>query len=169
MSRRARFAVALSLTWLALSSGTAGAVAPVIHDAGEFFSADVVKKANEQIRELFRMHQRDLLVETFKAPPDADAEKVKNMSREEREKFYEKWAKERAEAAAVRGVYILITKQPSFLQIEVSPDFRSVVDTQALNRLRSMLLNDFRDKHFDAGLDEAIKFMRVKLEDAGRK
>ena len=39
----------------------------------------------------------------------------------------------------------------------------------AVNRLRNMLLNDFREKNFDAGLDEAVKFMRVKLESAAKQ
>jgi hypothetical protein len=31
-----------------------------------------------------------------------------------------------------------------------------------------MLMNDFREKNFDAGLDEAVKFLRVKLESAAK-
>lgn len=158
-----------SLVALGLWTLSAQAVAPVISDPGEFFSADAVKKANEQIRELYRKHHRDLLIETFKAPPDADAEKVKAMSRPEREKYYEKWARQRAESVGVNGIYILATRQPSFLQIEVSPSFGSVVDETARKRLVEMLLNDFRDKHFDAALEDAIKFLRVKLEDGGKK
>jgi hypothetical protein len=145
--------------------GAAAAVAPVIADEGQFFSADAVKKANDQIRELYRKYDRDLLIETFKTVPNDMAEKVRSMSREERDKYYEKWAKERAEARAVNGIYVLVTKEPPHLQIEISPRFRSVVDQRAFERLRNMLLNDFRDKNFDAGLDEAVKFMRVKLED----
>ena len=169
MSRR-RFRVALfvavasALAW----TGRTAAVAPTVHDGGEFFSADAVKKANEQIRELYRKYQRDLLVETFKSPPADMVEKVKNMSTEDRNKFYEKWAKDRCEAEAVNGIYILITKEPPHLQIDVTPRFTGVVDSSARNRLLKMMMNDLRDKNFDAGLDEAIKFMRVKLEDQNK-
>ena len=167
--RRVRVAACLSLVALTLLAVPARAVAPVIADAGEFFSAEAVKKANEQIRELYRKYQRDLLIETFKGPPEADAEKIKAMSRGDREKYYEKWARQRGESVGVNGIYILATKQPAFLQVEVSPSFGSVVDETARRRLVDMLLNDFRDKHFDAALDDAIKFLRVKLEDAGKK
>src|SRR5690348_3712705 len=170
MSRRStRVAPVLAVVVGLLGTGPVQAVAPTIHDGGEFFSADAVKKANEQIRELYRKYERDLLIETYKTLPAADAEKLKGMSPQEREKFYEKWAKERHEALAVHGIYILVTRQPSFLQIEVTPRFRSVVDDQALGRLRNMLLNDFREKQYDAALDEAVKFLRLKLEDAAKK
>ncbi len=152
----------VALTWIGWTFG----VTPTVRDAGEFFSADAVKKANEQIREMYRKHQRDLLVETYKTPAAAMADKVKAMSTEERESFYEKWAKERCEAEAVNGILILVTREPPHLQIEVTPRFTGVVDAAARKRLLNMVMNDFRKKNFDAGLDEAIKFMRVKLTEA---
>jgi uncharacterized membrane protein YgcG len=160
-------ALTLTCAWWLLLPDRAAAVAPVIVDGGEFFSADAVKKANEQIRELYRKYDRDLLIETFKTVPAELAEKAKSLSKEERDKLFETWAREQAEARAVNGIYILITREPPRLQVEVSPRFRSVVDGRSKDRLLNMLLNDFRNKNFDAGLDEAVKFMRVKMEDQG--
>src|SRR5437762_49110 len=102
MSAQARRSLLLvaCVAWLACA-GRAAAVAPEIKDGGKFFSEEAVKKANEQIREIAHKYDKDLLVETFMTVPDDKAEKVKAMSREEREKFFSEWARQRAEKAVV--------------------------------------------------------------------
>src|SRR5262245_15155513 len=113
---------------LVVAAARAAAVAPEVKDEGKFFSADAVKKANEQIREIAHKHERDLLIETFAAVPAEQADKVKGMSREERGKFFDTWARERAERAVVNGVYILICKEPTYIQVELSPKPKPPLD-----------------------------------------
>jgi len=156
------------LGWLALA-GAARAVAPEIKDDAKFFSPDAVKKANEEIREIMRKFNRDLLIETFATPQGDQEAKVKEMSREERRKFFVKWANERTRDRVVNGVYILISKSPSHVQIEVTPRARSVFDDRAVEKLVEILLTDFREKRFDDGLAAAVKFVREKLAAAASR
>src|SRR5438874_7743 len=85
----------LSLAVWFACAGAAPAVAPEIKDEGKLFSPEAVKKANEEIRDLARKYDRDLLVETFPNVPDNQAEKVKAMPRADREKFFRDWAAKR--------------------------------------------------------------------------
>ena len=65
------------------------AVPPIIKDDGKFFSAEAVKKANEEIRDITRKFGRDLLVETFATVPADQAERVKTINADERDRFFQ--------------------------------------------------------------------------------
>src|SRR5260370_28257463 len=96
--------------------GRAGAVAPEIKDEAKFFSAEAIKKANKQIREIARKYDRDLLIETFPLVPGDQTARVKAMAAEERDKFFRNWAENRAELSIVKGVYIMQCKEPAQLK-----------------------------------------------------
>jgi hypothetical protein len=154
--------------WLVLA-GPAVAIAPEIKDDGKFFSADAIKKANEEIRDIERKYERDLLIETFPTVPDNQADKVKAMSREDRENFFRKWAEKRAQDVVVNGVYILVCRDPAHVQVAVTDRVRLLFDTEVVKRLVQMLIAKFREKRFDDGLAEAVKFVRAKLAEASAK
>ncbi len=149
--------------------GPAGAVAPEIKDEGKFFSADAIKKANKQIREIARKYDRDLLIETFPTVPGGQAERVKAMSPEERGKFFLNWANDRAEAAVVHGVYILVCKDPAHLEVVITKKAKAVFDKEAFHSLRDLLLKNFRAKHYDEGLQATVDFVQEKLAAAASK
>ncbi len=151
---------------LAFLPGRLLAVAPEIKDDGKFFSAEAVKKADKQIRDIASKYGKDLLIETFAAIPGDQAERVKAMSAQERAKFFRNWATDRAEARVVHGVYILICKEPPRFEIIVTEDTRSAINAQAAAELRKVLLKSFREKHFDEGLQEAVDYVRNKLAEA---
>ena len=155
--------IVFTLTLLLAMQGRAAAVAPEIKDEAKFFSAEAIKKANEQILEIARKFERDLLIETVAGVAAESQEKVKSMSKEERSKFFDTWAKERAEKVAVNGVYILVCKEPSYVQIELYPKSRGPLDNQLRTKLREILVEQFRDKKFDEGLLAAVKMVREKL------
>jgi uncharacterized membrane protein YgcG len=147
---------------LVFASRTLG-VAPEIRDEGKFFSAEAVKKANKEIREIAKKYDRDLLIETFATIPGEQAERVKKMSAEERARFFRNWATDRAEAAVVHGVYILVCREPPFLEIIVTAKARQAFDQQAFEKLRTLLLTAFRDKRYDEGLQNGVNFVREKF------
>jgi uncharacterized membrane protein YgcG len=153
----------LSLALALILVSRAAAVAPVIRDDAKFFSPEVVKKANEDIREIYRKYDRDVLVESFMTVPDQHKDKVKAMSSEERSKFFQSWGEERTKATAAKGVYILVCKEPAHVRVVVTPGARAVFDRAAQEQLSKALLNNFREKQFDGGLTAAIKFIREKL------
>jgi uncharacterized membrane protein YgcG len=163
MSRRA------SLVWLAALAGflavpgRAAAIAPVIKDEGKFFSADAIKKANEELRTIARESGKDLVIETFSTVPGDQAPKVKAMTDEEREKFFSQWAEERIHELVVDGVYILICKEPARLEIRITQKARAQFGKEAYDKLREQLLSEFRNRRFDEGLLTAVKMVREKL------
>src|SRR5438132_11429576 len=106
--RHRRLVLSSTMMLLLTLSGWALAVAPEIRDGGKFFSGEAIKKANKEIHEIAKKYDRDLLIETFATIPGEQAERVKNMSHEERAKFFRNWAMDRAEAAVVHGVDILV-------------------------------------------------------------
>ena len=146
-----------------LSAGRALAVAPEVKDEAKFFSPEAVKKANKEIREIARKCGKDLLIETFAAVPGEQTERVKDMSSEERAKFFHNWAVDRTEATVVNGIYIMICKEPAHLEIVITPNTRSVFNKQAYERLRETLVKNLREKKFDDCLEKAVEQVRDKL------
>lgn len=151
-----------ALIWLAVAR-PALAVAPVIKDDGKFFSADAIKKADDQIREIARKYDTDLLVETFESVPADQLEKIKAMSGKERNDFFRHWAQERMKEAVVKGVYILVCRNPTYLYVDVTPSARLALGDEAIGKLRQLLLEDFRAQKYDEGLEAAIQFVQQRL------
>jgi uncharacterized membrane protein YgcG len=150
-------------------TGRALAVAPEIRDGGKFFGADAIKKANKEIREIAKQYDRDLLIETVATVPGDQAERLKAMSREDRAKFFRNWASDRADVAVVHGAYILVCKEPAFLEIVITEKGRPAFDKQAFEKLRDLLLTAFRDKRYDEGLQNAVAFVRERFAAAANK
>jgi hypothetical protein len=65
------------------------AVAPEIRDDGKFFSSAALKKADARVREIYRLYDRDVLVETFATVPASDADKVKTMDEVKRKAYFQ--------------------------------------------------------------------------------
>jgi uncharacterized membrane protein YgcG len=165
--RRLLWAGSLILV-LAFTSRVA-AVAPEIKDGGKFFSAEAIQKAAKQIRDIAHDYDRDLLIETFATIPGEQAERVKALSPEERAKFFHNWATDRAEAAVVHGVYILVCKEPRFLEIVFTSRGRAAFDRPAFEKLRAMLVKAFREQHYDEGLLSAVQFVRERFAAASKE
>jgi uncharacterized membrane protein YgcG len=140
------------------------AVAPEVRDGAHLFSNDAMRQANEQIRDIMRKHGRDLLIETFaSAPPTPGADKLRAMSVEERNKFFERWATERAGNAMVNGVYVLVCKDPQHVTVDITPKAQPLIDSRARQQLQEILLNNFREKRFDIGLIAGVRFVHEKF------
>jgi uncharacterized membrane protein YgcG len=170
MSCRHRNTVLSSAMMIALTfSARALAVAPEIRDGGKFFSADAVKKANKEIREIAKKYDRDLLIETVATIPGDQAERVKAMPREERAKFFRNWATDRADVAVVHGVYILICKEPAFVEISITQRGRQAFDRESFEKLRDLLVKSFHEKRYDEGLQGAVDLVRERFAAAATK
>jgi S1-C subfamily serine protease len=142
-----------------------------VKDGGKFFSDDAVKKSNEGIKEIEKKYERDLLIETFATVPggEAEAAKVKAMSRDDRAAYFRKWARERLKEEQVNGVYILACKEPSHLVVEVPARAQAVLGDNAGKELADLLLARFREKKYDDGLAEAVKLVSEKLAKSKEK
>src|SRR5689334_12209114 len=80
-----------------------------VTDKGEFFSPDAVPGANRRIEAVKEKYHKTLVVESFKEIPPDRKEEFAELGKE---KFFDRWAKHRAESLAVNGVYILLCKEP---------------------------------------------------------
>src|SRR5262249_1448026 len=107
---------ALLIGWL-VAVHSVRALDPEVKDAAGFFSPDVVKEANAEIKGIKQRHKKDLLIETFETVPMNRRKQVQTLKGEAREKVFIDWRRERMEQAKVNGIYILICKEPPHLQI----------------------------------------------------
>ena len=72
----------------------------------------------------------------------------------------------RFKAAEVNGVYILITKEPGHLQIEVG-NLRTAKAFKMENRdhLEELMLKEFKAKEYDKGLLEGVEYVRKAMDE----
>jgi hypothetical protein len=133
-----------------------------IQDSGEFFSPEVVSKANDDVRDLYRTKNKDFLIETYLSVPADQLEKVKSSS-EEKTRYFRTWTRERIKAKDVNGLCLIICKNPTFLFCDVSSEARPVFDEQTVKELVDLVRDQFKKKEYDKGLTEAIRFVREKL------
>jgi uncharacterized protein len=77
-----------------------------INDEAHLFSKDAIHKAENEIADIKKKYRKDLLIETREQGPPGDE--------------YEAWAKRQAEEHRIDGIYIIITRKPAHLQVEVN-------------------------------------------------
>jgi hypothetical protein len=143
----------------------AWAVVPEVKDGAGFFTPDALTKANRQLAEIQKKYHKDLLIETLAGVPSDKTDAVQKMDKSARNRFFQTWANERAKQARVEGIYVLITKQPGHIQVEVGKNeqkrlFRVPEDR---DQLRNILVRNFEDKEYDRGLLEGVTFVEQKL------
>jgi hypothetical protein len=116
-----------------------------------------------------RRVKKNLLIETFDGVAAEDAKRVEGMTKEERGRYFEDWVRQRATAENVDGVYLLVCRRPSHVQLEVSRNAGPLFGDQARKQqLVDLVLAEFDAKHFDAGLLAAVAFVRENLPAEGR-
>ncbi len=135
----------------------------LIKDGAKMFSAEAVKKATEELREISKKYERDFVVETYDRVPADYRDKVRDMNREERNKFFREWASQRLRSEAINGGLILVCKEPTHLQVQFSGRVRSTFSDEDTKKIVNLLVSNFREKKFDEGLLEAIRYLREKL------
>ena len=149
---------------LALSALLVGSLPPAdaskatpfrgIRDDAEFFSAETKKEADEVLRRLHNRTGRELVIETFSAPP-FEAEKGDPYAHE---------ALSRAKDLKVNGVYIAFWKKPRpHFHIEVgNRTEREGFFTEADERELKKILGG-KGSH-DEKLMEAVRFVASRME-----
>jgi uncharacterized membrane protein YgcG len=70
---------------------------------------------------------------------------------------------QRAKSAGVKGAIVLITRDPSYLQVDVGERTRQHAFTPAdRDRLRDTMLTAFKQKRYDEGLLQGIDVFRKR-------
>ncbi|MBY0456304.1 MAG: serine protease [Gemmataceae bacterium] len=124
-------------------------------DEAKFFSEAGWKKVAPAAEKLYKEKNLDFVVETYLTPPKGDAEKIAAMKPADREKFFKELADARVKELKLRGVYILVTKTPSTLYVDV-PEPKDFPDKFA-TKVKTALLASFKDSKFDEGLAKALE------------
>ena len=134
-----------------------------IDDAAKFFSAEAVSEANDIVRAIESLYERDVRVETYDEVPDALKD---DLARDGREKFYDDWLNRRAKALGVRGVFVLITRTPGRVQVGVDKATqRRAFTADDTDALREALVTAFRAGRHDRGLVDGLRFVRRRLDE----
>jgi hypothetical protein len=138
---------------------------PAVRDEAGLFGKDAVAKAEEQIRDLQKRFDLQLVIETVEAVPQADQKRIKGLwHRKEQAAYFKAWAREKAEAAKVDGVYVLICNEPQHVQVIAWPERREeVFDKDACDEAYRAFTTSRTGT--DAALLALVAKVREKLED----
>src|SRR5262245_26184051 len=143
---------------------TPAAAAEIRDDAG-FFSQKAIDRANSRLAEVKREYGKEVRIETFKTVPGGRGDEVAKMSRAERERFFEKWARERATSEHAKGIFILICKQPGHVQVEDDRQTRNEgFGSAERTELRDKLVAGFRDKDYAKGLLDGVDYLNREMQ-----
>ena len=125
-------------------------LAASIRDDAKLFTAEGVKKAEQKIDEFKKAHKAELFVETF-----AKAEKMDLAKKDGKTdpKYFQKWAADRYKELKVDGVYVLVCKEPTFVQVATGKMMdKKGFDGKKRDELVKLMTEQFKKKEFDAGL-----------------
>ena len=160
-SRRRLVALLLGLAVFHARGAGAAAAERNIVDGGLFFSEEAVSEADDVLRHIKRAYGRDVMVETYPAVPD---DLKAELARDGKDKFYENWLNRRARHLGVRGVFILMTREPGRVQVGVDRATRRRAFTPADEEaLRQIMASAFRAKQFDRGLLDGLRFVGRRM------
>src|SRR5262249_42945510 len=131
-----------------------------VQDDGQFFSDKAKEKANEEIARIKKKFDKDLLIETFAKAPES-INKINLKDSKEKNEFFLRWAEKRASNADVRGVYVLICKDPPYVKtIEGDNERASGAFTAENGReLGKILVDKLKAKKNDEALLDAVAYV----------
>lgn len=154
------------LTLLLLPLGLIPALPPFdgaggVHDDAKFFSSDAVAQSEKTIRGIWEKEHRAVLIETIS---DLSPEQQDDLQKKGKIRFWEELTDGRAQASGISGVYILICKHPGHLEAAVGNQTAERLFTRAdRDELVRRMLNQFRQKQFDAALVNGLDFIHQQM------
>lgn len=137
-----------------------------IRDDGNFFSPEQIQRAATQLSSMEQKYGLGVDIETYKTVPADENDRYVQLGKNE---FFHQWMQQRAKAKNTSGVFILISRDPSHLQVGLGHQAidkgLTIADRDAI---RDSLLADFKNKNYDAGLDNALATIEQRFSDASR-
>jgi hypothetical protein len=129
-----------------------------VHDEAKLFSKDAIEQANKTIAKIKEKHHKDLYIETIAQGPDkADATT--------------KWTKARFNEFGIDGIYVVISKEPSYARYFVGDNTRSsgYFTTGNIEKLEGILKGVLGKKKDDALIEIANYTLETMNEHARAK
>jgi uncharacterized protein len=130
----------------------------LIRDKADLFSKDAIEKADRKIEAIHRDFNKTLAIETFAEVPDDLKKKLEDKGKKE---FFAEWANDRSRDLGVRGVYVLVSKDPKYYRTRVGSDTKLLLSQSKLDKI---LLDNFNNNEFDKGLLEAVDYVAAELQ-----
>ena len=129
----------------------------VIIDGGGFFSDPAKAEANRQLLDLGARFKKEVVIETFKGIPAAVSQGVNLQDRAAVNRMFEMWTLEQARQQRVNGIYILLSKEPSHLQVIIGNETQRTLFTGKDRAvLLEVMLAKLRAKQSDEALLQGV-------------
>jgi uncharacterized protein len=132
--------------------------------------ADLIKKQdsltriNQIIKEINKNFGKEVLIETTSTVPTADVNKVKAMveakDSDALKTYFFELSRSRAKANKVDGIYVLVNKNPRWLQILTNKKTEPYFDRSQVKEMRSLMETQFKKGNFDEGFLEGVQYVR---------
>ncbi len=137
------------------------AAEPKVSDRAEFFSKSAIEQAAQDLQYIKRRFKVEVVIETFPSIP-------KNMKAqykpEEKQQFFRQWAETRATDEGIKGIYVLICKNPRRLQIATDKAVRRKAFTlDDRDELVKSVVKLMGQKQYDAALAEIVDTIESTL------
>ena len=150
----------LTVAAFLVSAGAARAVGPEVRDSAGLFSPAAVQQADAAIQKLQKELGKELLIETFAGVP----ENRKADYRRSREEFFTSFVRERAQAARLNGIYVMVMKEEPPHRMRIQIGLGEATRQRAFlasdrDQLVRVLQASFRENKYDEGLTSAVAFV----------
>jgi hypothetical protein len=147
--------------WLSVAATSPGVLAAGVNDEGGFFSPGAVEKAEAKIDEIRRDYGKGMLIDTVANVPENQQAKYNELGKKD---FFVAWARQRAEEARAKGIYILICRKPAHVQVEIDRATRANAFTaDDRERLLKRMIPLLREKQNDAALLQTVDLVAATL------
>ena len=103
------------------------------------------------------------------AVTDEAIEKIKAMTPADRRKYYTELSEERVKEKSIKGVYVLVTKDPRALMVQVTQDSPVTYPKGFGDTVYQALAGEFEKEKFDDGLRKVMDLVRDPSTAGGKK
>ena len=153
------------LAALFIGTGASRAAVGGVVDNGGFFSESAKSEASKVILELERALHEDIAVETFKEIPGDLKTGVNLQDKAALRHLFEQWADKQFRQKGVNGVYVLIVKEPSHLQVAVGNNTQRVAFTlKDRDALVTLMTAKLRAHQNDEALRDGVNFVSATMK-----
>jgi hypothetical protein len=131
------------------------AVRADVHDNAHLFGQQAIDDANTVTDRMDKQYKKQLVIETFPSVPDAQKDELKQKGNA---KFFRDWMAARAKDLKVNGVYVLICREPYYVETGAGHETRArhIFTTEYLTKLREQLQRDLNAHDCDEALCDAV-------------